>query len=73
MTRSENMTRLWQDPAFRARRIEQSSQHMTRLNSRQWKDPKFVARSTERILSVTKGVIIPDYRTDTVSCETTAG
>ncbi len=48
MTRSENMKRLWADPAFRARRSAQAREHMTALAARQWADPAWRARARER-------------------------
>jgi len=49
MTRSENMKRLWADPAFRARRSAQARAHMAALAQRQWADPAYRAQASERV------------------------
>lgn len=49
MTRSENMRRLWTDPAFRARRSAKAAEHMRQLNEKMWADADFRARTAVRL------------------------
>jgi hypothetical protein len=48
VTRSENLRRLWSDPAFRERQRLGASAHMKALNARLWVDPAHRAAAKQR-------------------------
>lgn len=48
MTRSENMRRLWADPAFRERARQRQSATMKATNERLWADPSYREKASQR-------------------------
>jgi hypothetical protein len=74
MTRSENMRRLWADPAFRERQRLGASAHMMALNARQWDDPVHRAAAKQRtrrqMLKASSARIEAAQLSDRSPCET---